>query len=73
MGAGLEFVRNGVNGWLIAAGDEDAILATMREAVLLSDAELAEAGRAAQGSVSEHTLANGAARFASYAREAAHV
>lgn len=73
MGAGLEFVRNGVNGWLIAAGDEEAILTAMREAVLLSDSELAQAGREAQGSVSAHTLANGAARFASYAREAANV
>ena len=73
MGAGLEFVRNGVNGWLIAAGDEEAVLAAMRAAVLLSDAELAQVGREAQGSVSEHTLAKGAARFASYAREAAHV
>jgi glycosyltransferase involved in cell wall biosynthesis len=73
MGAGLEFVRNGVNGWLISAGNEEAILAAMREAVMLSDSELAQAGFAAQDSVSEHTLANGAARFAGYAREAANV
>ena len=64
MGAGLEFVRNGVNGWLLAAGDEEAILAAMREAVMLSDSELDQAGREAQRSVSEHTLAKGAARFA---------
>ena len=73
MGAGLEFVRNGVNGWLIGAGDEEALLASMRKAVMLSDSELVELGREAQGSVSEHSLANGAARFASYAREAANV
>jgi glycosyltransferase involved in cell wall biosynthesis len=73
MGAGLEFVRNGVNGWLIAAGSEEALLASMREAVLLSDSELAQAGFAAQDSVSGHTLANGAARVAGYAREAANV
>lgn len=73
MGAGLEFVRSGVNGWLIPAGDEEAILAAMREAVLLSDSALAQAGREAQHSVSEHTLANGAARFARYAHEAANV
>ena len=73
MGAGLEFVRNGVNGWLIAAGSEEALLASMREAVLLSDSELAQAGFAAQDSVSGHTLANGAARFAGYAREVANV
>jgi glycosyltransferase involved in cell wall biosynthesis len=73
MGAGLEFVRNGVNGWLIAAGSEEAVLAAMREAVMLSGSELDQAGREAQRSVSEHTLAQGAARFASYAREAANV
>jgi glycosyltransferase involved in cell wall biosynthesis len=73
MGAGLEFVRNDENGGLIAAGDEAAILAAMRQAVMLSDSELFGFRRAAQTSVSEHTLANGAARFASYAREAANV
>ena len=73
MGAGLEFVRNGVNGWLVAAGEEEAILGAMRVAARLSDMELAQLGHEAQRSVSEHTLAHGAARFASYAREAANV
>lgn len=73
MGAGLEFVRSGINGWLIEAGQEEAILGAMRKAVLLSDSELAQAGHDAQRSVSGHTLAHGAARFASYAREAANV
>jgi glycosyltransferase involved in cell wall biosynthesis len=72
MGAGLEFVRNGVNGWLIAAGDEDAIFEAMLSAAKLSEAELDRLGRQAQDSVSEHSLAKGAARFASYAREAAY-
>ncbi|HSK63392.1 MAG TPA: glycosyltransferase family 4 protein [Pyrinomonadaceae bacterium] len=73
MGAGLEFVRNGINGWLIAAGEEETVLAAMRAAAILTDTELAQAGHDAQRSVREHTLAHGAARFASYAREAANV
>lgn len=73
MGAGLEFVRNGLNGWLIEAGEEEAILSAMRAAARLPDAELDQLGQGARRSVSEHTLARGAARFASYAREAANV
>lgn len=73
MGAGLEFVRNGLNGWLIEAGEEEEIFRAMRFAATLPEAELAQLGRGARRSVSEHTLAHGAARFASYAREAANV
>jgi glycosyltransferase involved in cell wall biosynthesis len=73
MGAGLEFVRTRENGWLIPAGDEDAILGAMREAVLLSEAELGQLGQRAQASVSEHTLAHGVERFVSYTREAVNV
>jgi glycosyltransferase involved in cell wall biosynthesis len=70
MGAALEFVETGRNGWLIRAGDEEALLDAMREAASLSHDELIELGRKARESVSEHTLQNGAARFADYAREA---
>ena len=73
MGAALEFVRSGSNGWLIAAGDEDAIFGAMREAVLLPESELDQAARRAQESVSEHTLAHGVERFVKYAQEAVHV
>ena len=63
MGAALEFVRTGRNGWLIPAGDEAALLAAMREAVVN------ELPKGARESVSEHTLENGATRFARYALE----
>jgi len=63
MGAALEFVRTGMNGWLIRAGDEEALLKAMREAAVN------ELPRAARESVSEHTLENGARRFARYAQE----
>lgn len=73
MGAALEFVRTGVNGWLIHAGSEVAVIEALREAAALSDAELGESGRRACESVSGHTLSHGAERFARYAREAVNV
>ena len=60
MGAALEFVETGRNGWLIPAGDEEALLSAMREAAV------AELPQGARESVREHTLENGAARFIRY-------
>lgn len=73
MGAALEFIRTGTNGWLIPAANEDAILNAMREAATLPDAALAQLAQQARKSVSEHTLAHGVERFVSYAREAVNV
>jgi len=69
MGAALEFVQTGVNGWLIPAGDEMAILFAMREAALLTNEELAKRSQRARESVKEHTLQNGSHRFVRFARE----
>ena len=63
MGAALEFVRRGRNGWLVSAGDEVALFGAMREAAM------DELPRGARESVSEHTLENGAERFAQYANK----
>jgi glycosyltransferase involved in cell wall biosynthesis len=68
MGAALEFVESGRNGWLIGAGDEEALFAAMREAALMPVDELREMGCRARQSVSTHTLRNGATRFVDYAR-----
>jgi glycosyltransferase involved in cell wall biosynthesis len=73
MGAALEFVQTGVNGWLIRAADEMAILSAMREAASLTNAELAQRSQRAQDSVKEHTLKNGSQRFVRFARETAGV
>ena len=70
MGAALEFVETGRNGWLIPAGDRAALIDVMREAALVSPSELEQLGRHARESVSAHTLENGAARFVHCAREA---
>jgi len=69
MGAALEFVKGGGNGWLIPAGDEGALLGAMRGAALISKADLDQLSNHARESVSAHTLANGAVRFVNYASE----
>jgi glycosyltransferase involved in cell wall biosynthesis len=66
MGAALEFLETGRNGWLIRAGDEDAIFNAMRDAASLP---LAELSRNARQSVNNHTLQHGAARFATFAHK----
>jgi glycosyltransferase involved in cell wall biosynthesis len=70
MGAALEFIETGRNGWLIPAANEEALLAAMREAALMSQPDLAVLGRSARESVRAHTLENGAARFVNFAQEA---
>ena len=65
-GAALEFVETGRNGWLISAGDEEALLGVMRKAAVGETAELSENARE---SVREHRLEDGAARFCRFARE----
>jgi glycosyltransferase involved in cell wall biosynthesis len=66
MGAALEFVETGRNGWLIRAGDEEALLVAMREAASMP---LGEMSCQARESVSEHSLRNGAMRFVEYGQQ----
>ena len=66
MGAALEFIESGRNGWLIRAGDEEALMSAMREAALV---KLEEMGQRARESVSTHSLQNGASLFARFARK----
>lgn len=70
MGAALEFIETGRNGWLIPAAAEETLFAAMREAALISQYDLVELSRGAKESVSAHTLENGADRFVSFAQEA---
>jgi hypothetical protein len=65
MGAALEFVESGRNGWLIRAGDQEALLDTMRAAATLT---LDEMRCQARESVGGHTLRSGAMRFVEYAQ-----
>lgn len=66
MGAALEFVESGRNGWLIRAGDEEALLGAMREAVSVP---LGEMNCRARESVKGHSLQNGAMKFFEYGQQ----
>ena len=68
MGAALEFVKTGYNGWLISAGDQNALLNAMREAATLSKEQLSAYSSNAEESVGQHSLQHGAQRFLQYAR-----
>ena len=70
MGAGVEFIKTGKNGWLVPADDEDAILEAMRQATNLPEPCLAVMSREAKESVREHSLEHGASRFKLYAEQA---
>jgi glycosyltransferase involved in cell wall biosynthesis len=73
MGAALEFVQTGVNGWLLPAGDEGAIFGAMREAASLTSDELAARSRCARETVSEHTLQHGSERFVRFVQQSIDV
>ena len=69
MGAALEFIETGRNGWLIPAADEDALFEAMREAALVSQKDFCDLKCAARESVSTHTLESGATRFVNFAHK----
>jgi glycosyltransferase involved in cell wall biosynthesis len=69
MGAALEFVQTGVNGWLVPADDETAVLDAMRDAAQVTDDELERLSQGAKETVKEHTLKNGSERFVRFAQE----
>ena len=64
MGAALEFIDSGSNGWIVRAGDEEALFGAMREAAVVP---LEGMGQRARESVREHSLGHGAERFVSCA------
>lgn len=70
MGAAIEFIKSGLNGWLVPAGHGDMLFAAMREAALLPDTKLAEMSCRARESVREHSLQHGIQRFIRATRDA---
>lgn len=69
MGAAVEFIETGRNGWLIPAGDEDALFAALQQAALMPASDLARLSQNARESVSEHSLRHGAERFVRAAQD----
>ena len=69
-GAALEFVRTGQNGWLIPAGDSEALFQAMLDATRQGVEKLGLMSRQAHETVADHTLAHGAARLEAASRSA---
>ncbi|HEX6732471.1 MAG TPA: glycosyltransferase family 4 protein [Pyrinomonadaceae bacterium] len=70
MGAALEFIETGRNGWLIKAGDQNWLLEALRAAASLTSDQLSSMSIQARESVRRHTLEEGARRFLQYANDA---
>lgn len=68
-GAALEFLKAETNGWLIPAGNSDALLSAMREAAQLPAKNYERLAECAGASVSGHSLGDGARRFVKCACE----
>ncbi len=62
-GAALEFVRPGVNGWMLPVDDVEALTKAMREAIMMPPEALGRMREAARAAVAEHSLMHGAQRF----------
>lgn len=63
MGAAIDLVKPGENGWCVKANSEQALAAALAEAVSMPGEELARMSRAAIESARNHTLKEGARRF----------
>jgi glycosyltransferase involved in cell wall biosynthesis len=70
MGAALEFIETGRNGWRVPAGNQDGLLDALRAAASLTSEQLSTMSIQARESVRGHTLEDGARRFLQYANEA---
>lgn len=63
MGAAVDLLRDGVNGWIVPAGDYDQLHSAIGKALALANRELGRLSVAAMDSVANHTLADGVRRF----------
>ena len=71
VGAAVDLVTRGRNGWIVPSGDVDSLFQSMRSAARLSPEEWSGMSTAARCSVTSHTLAAGATRFLEAAEQAA--
>lgn len=63
MGAAIDLLVNGINGWITTAGSEQSLREALHAAASLSDQELDGMASAALNSVESHSLTAGAAKF----------
>jgi glycosyltransferase involved in cell wall biosynthesis len=64
-GAAIDLIETRRNGWLVPAGDADALYRAMAQAATLSETDWRAMSRHASASVRSHSLGDGAARFLS--------
>lgn len=69
MGAAIDLIRPGENGWVCRAGEQSSLTVALRQAAELSSDDLARMSMAAQESVARHTLAEGATNFEAAAQK----
>jgi glycosyltransferase involved in cell wall biosynthesis len=65
MGAAIDLIRPGVNGWRIRAGSLPELVQAMREAASLTECDFAEMSQQAVASAADHSLSAGVQRFCS--------
>lgn len=70
MGAAVDLIEDGQNGWLAGAGDVPDLVLALQRAAELDAAALRGLSEAATASVAEHGLASGAKRFVAACRAA---
>jgi glycosyltransferase involved in cell wall biosynthesis len=63
-GSAVEFIRTGINGWLVSPNNEEELFQAMRDACNLNAERYLEMTKNAARSVAQHTLRDGAERFA---------
>ena len=63
MGAAVDLLVDGRNGWLVEAGSQAALEQALQEVAGLGDSELRRLGEAASSSIERHSLRHGSARF----------
>jgi glycosyltransferase involved in cell wall biosynthesis len=73
VGAALDLISAGRNGWLVPSGDAGSLYQSMRSAARLSTDDWSAMSMAARCTAASHTLAAGAARFLEAADRAAAV
>jgi glycosyltransferase involved in cell wall biosynthesis len=62
-GAAVEFITEGVNGWLVQPSLQEDLIRSMKTAAAMSIAERQKMAQSARASVAEHTLKRGGERF----------
>lgn len=70
MGAALDLLRNGENGWLVGAGDESSLERALERAACLDEVTLRAMQRSARTSVVGHSLDRGAELLSEACRDA---